>query len=50
MRQPIRINRVGTQMLEHLPHHAFSGGNIPCDADYIFIRPTTHGFTSADLT
>jgi hypothetical protein len=33
-------------MLQHLAHHAFANCNIPREADYVFIRPTTHGSTS----
>jgi hypothetical protein len=33
-------------MLQHLPDDTFADRNIPREADYIFVGPTTHGVTS----
>jgi len=41
VREGIRVNPVGTQVLEHLADNAFPGGNIAGQTNQVFPRPST---------
>jgi hypothetical protein len=45
MHQPVRVEGVGAEVLEHLPDDALANGDVPRETDHVFVRPVTHGAT-----